>query len=147
MELCGVTEQQFHEQFYDYFDLSRDYLEIDKALAKDPVLKDVIPFSTGIRILRQDPFETLISFIISSTNNIPRIKKIVASLCENFGEPFTYGERTYYSFPTAQKLASLSLSDLAVIRAGFRDKYILDCAQKVASGELSLDAVAWRQKP
>ena len=139
--LSGVSETEFRELFFDYFDLERDYAEIDRALARDEKLREVIPFSTGIRILRQDPFETLVSFIISSTNNIPRIKKIVASLCENFGEPFEACGRVHYAFPTAQRLACLSLSDLAVIRAGFRDKYILDCAQKVASGELSLEAV------
>ena len=138
----GADQNQFESLFYDFFDLGRDYGEIDRLLAQDKVLCDVIPFSRGIRILRQEPFETLISFIISSTNNIPRIKKIVAALCENFGEKKSFQGREYYSFPTAQKLAGLSFSDLAVIRAGFRDKYILDCAKKVASGELSLDAVA-----
>lgn len=140
--ISGITQDEFDSIFYDYFDLGRDYEQIDKTLSCDPVLRDIVPFSTGIRILRQQPFETLVSFIISATNNIPRIKKIVASLCENFGEPFYDAGKVYYAFPTPEKLASLSLSDLAVIRAGFRDKYILDCARKVAGGQLSLEAAA-----
>jgi N-glycosylase/DNA lyase len=131
--LFGVTRKEFEDTFYNYFDLERDYDEIDRILEKDPVLRDIIPYSKGIRILNQQPFETVISFIISASNNIPRIKKIIASLCENFGEN---GQ-----FPTPEKLAGLDLCDLAVIRAGFRDKYILDCAKKVASGEIDLDAI------
>ena len=140
--ISGITKREFEDTFFDYFDLARDYSEIDKTLSQDPVLSKIIPFGNGIRILKQDPFETLISFIISSTNNIPRIKKIIASLCENFGQRKESDGVEYFDFPTPEKLASLSLSDLAVIRAGFRDKYILDCAKKVASGEICLDAVA-----
>ena len=131
--LYGVTKEEFENTFFDYFDLARDYDAVDRILESDPVLRDIIPFSKGIRILNQQPFETVISFIISASNNIPRIKKIIASLCDNFGEN---GQ-----FPTPEKLASLELSDLAVIRAGFRDKYILDCAKKVASGEIDLDKI------
>ena len=141
IEITGISRKEFSEFFYDYFDLSRDYSEIDSALSNDPVLKNVIPFSTGIRILRQQPFETLVSFIISASNNIPRIKKIVASLCENFGTRFERDGRVYYSFPTANTLASLEREDLAPIRAGFRDKYIIDCARKVADGRVDLDAI------
>lgn len=131
--LSGVTKEEFENIFFDYFDLGRDYDEVDRILEGDRVLRDIIPFSKGIRILNQQPFETVISFIISASNNIPRIKKIIASLCDNFGENG--------AFPTPEKLASLELSDLAVIRAGFRDKYILDCAKKVVSGEIDLEGI------
>ena len=141
IEITGISKNEFSEFFYDYFDLSRDYSEIDLALSNDPVLKNVIPFSTGIRILRQQPFETLVSFIISASNNIPRIKKIVASLCENFGTRFEREGRVYHSFPTADTLAALEPSDLSPIRAGFRDKYIIDCARKVADGRVDLEAI------
>lgn len=142
IEITGITKKEFETSFIRFFDLERDYLEIDTALASDPVLKTIIPFSTGIRILRQEPFEALTSFIISASNNIPRIKKIIGLLCKNFGEKHTSGGRVYYSFPDAETLAGHSLSDFAVIRAGFRDKYILDCAKKVSSGEIDLDGVA-----
>ena len=141
IEISGITEAEFEGYFRNYFDLDTDYLEINKKLSKDKVMRDIIPFSSGIRILRQPPFETLVSFIISASNNIPRIKKIVSALCENFGESFEYDGKTYYAFPTPERLAALEVSDLSPIKAGFRDKYIIDCARKVASGEVDLDAV------
>ncbi len=142
ISISGISKEEFENLFYDFFDLGRDYRQIDDVFLKDSVLCNIVPFSTGIRILKQEPFETLISFIISASNNIPRIKKIIASLCENFGPRYTFEDKVYYGFPSAKKLADLELSDLAVIRAGYRDKYILDCAKKVASGELELDKVA-----
>lgn len=139
--ITGVTKEEFESTFIKYFDLERDYAEIDKALSQDKVLKPIIPFSTGIRILNQEPFETVISFIISASNNIPRIKKIIGLLCENFGERREYCGKTYYTFPTPEAIAKLSLSDLAVIKAGFRDKYILDCAQKIASKDFDINTL------
>lgn len=145
IEITGITKEEFESTFAGFFDLERDYSKIDGVLSTDPVLAPIIPFSTGIRILRQEPFEALTSFIISASNNIPRIKKIIALLCESFGDKNTRGDRVYYSFPTAERLSALDISDLAVIRAGFRDKYILDCAKKVHSGEIDLDAIAKMQ--
>lgn len=138
IEITGMDDKSAIE----FFDLGRDYASVDKALSEDPVLKGIIPFSSGIRILKQQPFEALISFIISASNNIPRIKKIIGALCENFGERITENGRVYYAFPTADVLSKLSTDDLYVIRAGFRDKYILDCAKRVTSGETDLDAIA-----
>ncbi|MBR2877035.1 MAG: DNA-3-methyladenine glycosylase 2 family protein, partial [Clostridia bacterium] len=91
----------------------------------------------GIRILKQDEWETICSFIISQNNNIPRIKKIIENLCETFGEKCGEG----YSFPKAETLAKLEVEDLDVLRAGFRSKYILDAAQKIASGKVDLEAI------
>lgn len=139
--VTGVTKEEFESTFIKYFDLERDYAEIDRVLSQDKVLSPIIPFSTGIRILNQEPFETVISFIISASNNIPRIKKIIGLLCENFGERKEYCGKTYYAFPTPEAIAKLSLSDLAVIRAGFRDKYILDCAKKIASKSFDIDTL------
>lgn len=142
IEITGISQKDFKEIFIRYFDLERDYMQIDSRLADDPVLRPIIPFSTGIRILRQEPFETLVSFIISASNNIPRIKKIIGLLCENFGDRHVSDTGEYYSFPDAKRLAELEPQQLAVIRAGFRDKYIIDCARKVSNGSLDLDAVA-----
>lgn len=133
VEISGITKAEFEDTFFDYFDLGRDYNKINEILSGDAVLKDIIPYSKGIRILNQQPFETVVSFIISASNNIPRIKKIIASLCENFGENG--------AFPTPESLADCTTSDLSVIRAGFRDKYIIDCAKKVASGEIDLNKI------
>ncbi len=124
-----------------YFDMERDYASIKSNLSHDDILKKAISFGGGIRILNQDPFECLVSFIISASNNIPRIKKIIDSLCRNFGDKITYLGKDYYTFPTPERLASLSLEDLNVIKAGFRDKYILNAAKCVAGGFTDLESL------
>lgn len=132
----NTTKEDFYNIWYNYFDLDRDYEKIVTTLSAHPVLKDAAAFGKGIRILKQEPWETLCSFIISQNNNIPRIKGIIGRLCENFGER---EENGFFTFPTAKKIASLSLDDLAVIRSGFRAKYILDAAKRVTSGEIDLE--------
>ena len=139
--LKDTSLDAFDRIWRDYFDFDRDYDSIKAELSRDAVLKTAIDFGGGIRILDQDAFECLISFIISASNNIPRIKKIIELLCLNFGEKATAGNKTYYKFPTADALASASLEELSVIRAGFRDKYILSAAKAVKSGELDLEAL------
>ena len=134
--LYDTTEDDFEHIWKSYFDFERDYGEILSVLSENEVLKAAGEFASGIRILRQEPWEALCSFIISQNNNIPRIKGIVERLCENFGEEIAEG---IYSFPTAEKIASLSLEDLSVLRSGFRAKYILDAAKKVSSGEIVLE--------
>ncbi len=120
-----------------YFDLDLDYGKIKEELSKmHPVLLEASTYAGGIRILNQHPFEALISFVISQNNNISRIKGIVERLCEHFGERI---DDEHYAFPSAEKLAQLSVDDLAVIRAGFRNRYIIDAAQKVASGEIEFE--------
>lgn len=133
-----TTKEDFELIWKDYFDLDRNYSEILSVLSGNEVLKTAGEFAGGIRILRQEPWEALCSFIISQNNNIPRIKGIVERLCENFGEKINYG---VYSFPTAEKIATLTLEDLVVLRSGFRAKYILDAAKKIASGEIVLDSL------
>ncbi len=122
-----------------YLNFSNDYNFIEEKLQKDEKLRPCIEAGRGIRILRQDLWETIVSFIISANNNIPRIKKIISSLCESFGDKIEFDGRIFYGFPTAERLASLNLEDLKHIRAGFRDKYILDAAKKVSNGEINLD--------
>ena len=87
----------------------------------------------------QSPWETLCSFIISQNNNIKRIAGIIERLCENFGDELGDG---VYSFPSAEKLACLSVDDLSVLRSGFRAKYIIDAAKKVSSNEVDFKKVA-----
>ncbi len=139
--LHGTNTEEFQKIWCNYFDLDRDYSDIKRWLSKDNVLKEAIGFGKGIRILNQEPFETLVSFIISASNNIPRIKGIISRLCENFGDEILYLGKTYYTFPTAERLAAETVESLSVIRAGFRDKYIIDAAKKVSSGELKLDSI------
>ncbi|MER2080530.1 MAG: DNA glycosylase [Ruminococcus sp.] len=122
----------------DYFDLSLDYAAIRTGLsALHPVLREAADYAPGIRILRQEPYEALCTFIISQNNNIKRIKGIVRRLCEGFGEPLPDGA---FAFPAAERMAQLEVDDLAPLRAGFRSRYLIDAARKTASGEVSLEA-------
>ncbi len=136
--LKNVDKKEFYDYFYNYFTFDVDYSEIKQRLSSDETLKKAILFSPGIRILKQEKFETICSFIFSQNNNIPRIKGIISRFCENFGEKIQEG---YYSFPTAKDIAILSEQDLAPIRAGFRAKYIIDAAQKINSGEVDLESL------
>ncbi len=133
----NTTADDFKKIWIKYFDLERDYSAIIGSVSSHPVVKRAAEKARGIRILRQDPWETLCSFIISQNNNIPRIKGIIARLCETFGDKC--GED--YSFPPPERLAGLSAEDLAPLRCGFRARYILDAARKVSSGEINLNAL------
>lgn len=130
------SQEDFENIWENYFDLKTDYQKIREELsALSPVLKQAADFAPGIHILSQDPWEALCSFIISQNNNIPRIKGIIAKLCENFGE--NLGET--YSFPTAETIAKLSVDDLAPIKSGFRAKYILSAATAIANNEINIE--------
>ncbi len=118
----------------EYLDLREDYDGWKTTFSADRTLSAAIEKCGGIRILRQQPWETVISFIISANNNIPRIRGIIDRLCSGFGEDG--------HFPTPQQLAVQTPETLAPVRAGFRTKYILDAAQKVADGTLNLDEIS-----
>lgn len=134
----GVTMEDFYGFWEDYFDLKRDYAVLQDCMSADPVLARAIRYAPGLRLLRQEPWEALCSFIISQNNNIPRIKGIIRRMCEAFGEPL--GEDTY-AFPGPDRLARLSIEDLAPLRAGFRARYLIDAACKVAQGQVCLEAL------
>ena len=136
------TVEDFENIWRDYFDLDRDYETIRKSVCIDEYMTKASQFGAGIRILRQDKWEALCSFIISQCNNIPRIKKIVETLCENFGQPVDFQGKIYYTFPSAQTIAQLTVDDLGVLRSGYRAPYIINAAKAVASGELDLEAIA-----
>lgn len=137
--LKNSSEEDFLNLWQDYFDLNTDYGKIKEILSNDETMAKACKFSPGIRILRQKPWETLCSFIISQNNNIKRIKGIIDRLCETYGEEIASG---FYSFPSAEKLAVLNPEDLSELRAGFRARYIIDAARKVSSGEVDLKKVA-----
>lgn len=132
----------FNSIWHDYFDFSKNYAQIRTSLQIDDYMKSATEFGKGIRILAQDRWEALCSFIISQCNNIPRIKKIIESLCQNFGEEIHFNGQTYYDFPSAEKIAAFEPDDLAVIRSGYRAAYIISAARRVASGNLDLDSLA-----
>lgn len=134
----NTSPNEVRDIWIGYFDLGRGYEEICERLSADENLKTACSEYPGIRILKQDEWETLCSFIISQNNNIPRIKGIINRLCENFGERLPGGG---YSFPSAERLAVLEPDDLAPLRAGFRNKYIIDAARKVTDGEVDLSAL------
>lgn len=117
-----------------YFDLERDYLSIQNEVKCDDRLCVCFPVAEGIRVFNQDPFEALISFIISQNNNIKRISGIVERLCRLCGVPISFMGETLYAFPTVQAIASLSLDDLKGIGAGYRAQFILDAAKRVCDG-------------
>ena len=137
--LFDTSAGDFEQIWRGYFDLDRDYSLLCEGFCADNALKTAVEQFPGIRILRQEPWEALCSFIISQNNNIPRIKGIIERLCTAFGENIGGGS---FAFPTARTIANLSADDLAPIRAGFRAKYILDAAAKVASGEIALENLA-----
>lgn len=131
------AEENDRALWYDYFDLGTDYAAIrGEVSGLHPVLREAAKYAAGIRILRQEPYEALCTFIISQNNNIKRIKGIVRRLCESFGERLPSGD---FDFPTAEKMSALTADDLAPLRAGFRARYLVDAAQKVASGEVDLE--------
>lgn len=136
----SCTQEEFDTIWRPYFDLDADYEEKRAALsAISPVLAQAAAYAPGIRLLRQEPWEALCSFIISQNNNISRIKGILHRLCLGWGEAIPgSGLR---AFPTPQALAEETPETLAPLRAGFRAKYLVDAAQKVASGEVDLQEI------
>jgi len=124
-----------------YFDLDEDYDRVRQELSEiSPVLAAASAFAPGIRILRQEPWEALCSFILSQNNNIGRIKGIIDTFCRRFGEAISGS--SLYAFPTPQAVARLAVEDLAPLRAGYRAPYVLDAARKVADGRIDLARIA-----
>lgn len=137
----NATDNDISDIWYDYFDLGTDYGVIKKTLKSDEHLIESIKYGNGIRILNQDLWECIISFIISANNNIPRIQGIVERLAQKYGNEIKAFDRTYYSFPEVDALKEIKKEDLAFLRAGYRDSYLLDAILKVSSGEVSLDTI------
>lgn len=136
----NTNASDFKKIWQEYFDLETNYKKIGENIsAIHPILKKAYFECSGIRILRQNPWETLCSFIISQNNNIPRIKKIIKSLCDLFGSKIKGSKEK--SFPSAKIISKLNLEDLAPIKSGFRAKYILDAAQKVTSETINLEEI------
>lgn len=136
--LDNVNLEEFKRIWFDYFDLGRDYSEIKKAVAIDETMKKAVEFGGGIRLLRQEPWETLISFIISSNNRIPRIMKIIADLSRYYGREIHYGGGKYYGFPEIESLAACSFDQIQVCRAGYRCAYVHKTTAEIARGGFDL---------
>ena len=133
---CDAAE--FGALWQRFFDLDTDYASVADKLPKDDFTAKAVEFGRGLRILRQEPWEALCSFIISQNNNIPRIMGIIDRLCESFGEKISEND---YAFPTYESLKNVTAEDLAPLRAGFRNKYIADAVSKLCSGEINLEKI------
>lgn len=146
----NASEEDFKAIWHNYLDLDRDYAKITRELSqKDAIMADALKYSGGIRILNQDQWETLISFIISQNSNIPRIKKSVEALAVNFGEiAGEYRGKVFHNLPTPELLSSLTVEDLEPVKLGYRAKYLIETAKAVAedksekllkSGDMTLE--------
>lgn len=138
----GICNGNIKDIVIDYFDLDTDYNKIKEELKKvDEYLEESINFGSGIRILNQDLWEMLISFIISANNNIPRIKGIIERMSKKYGKEIIYNKKTYYTFPTVEELSKASIEDLRSLGLGFRDKRIYETTQKIKNNEFNLDQI------
>lgn len=135
----NTSIKDFNDIWYNYFDLDRDYGEIKNILSKDSVLKEAIKFGHGIRILKQDVWEILISFIISANNRIPMIKKAIETLSKRYGEYIgEFQGKKYYSFPTPDTINRLTVEEVEKCGTGFRSKYIVNAAAVVSGGQMDI---------
>lgn len=134
-----TSEEDFKTIWKPYFDLDTDYAAIRDFLSVDDTMAKAIAFAPGIRILRQSPFEALVSFLISQNNNIPRIKTSIQRLCEQFGRPLA---EDGFAFPEPEALWNLEKEDLAGLGLGYRDGYLLDCVRRIRDGRLDLNRIA-----
>lgn len=138
----NTNKKDFDDIWFDYFNLDRDYGELKQILSKDDILKKSIGFGKGIRILRQDEWEILISFIISANNRIPMIKRAIDILSERYGSYIgEYRGKKYYSFPKPEDLYRLSIEAVEDCKTGFRAKYIVNAATVVATKQMDIYAI------
>ena len=134
--------EKIEEVIKNYFDLNTNYTNIKQILSQaDTYLAQSIKFGEGIRILKQDLWETIISFIISANNNIPRIKKIINNLSKKYGNKIEFKGEEFYTFPSVEELAKASIEDLRNLGVGFRDKRIYKTTQMILNKEVDIDKI------
>lgn len=135
----GICDGNIEEIVRDYFDLDRDYDEIKEQLSKiDENVKTSIEYGKGIRILNQDLWEMIISYIISANNNIPRIKGIIERLSKAYGKEIDWNGEKYYSFPTAEELKDVTVEDFRKLGTGFRDIRLYETTHMILDGKVNL---------
>lgn len=137
LELYPVSPTDFEQIWRNYFDLDVRYHDIETFLSLDPLLKQAIPWCRGLRLLNQEPFETIISFIISANNNIPRIKGIISRICMKRGEEIGDG---LYAFPSPEKLAPMTASQYREHGAGYRAEYLESTCRAIAEGRFDMQS-------
>lgn len=134
--LHNTNEEDFKNIWFRYFDLGTDYSKIKTELSKDEILRKSVEYGYGIRILNQEPFELVVSFIISARNSIPVISKTINNICERWGRKIIYKDKEYYTFPRKEVLAKATLDEIKEIGGSFRSKYIVDTVNKINKAEL-----------
>ena len=136
------TQEEFEQFWKTYFDLDTCYADYLSLIKDDEYLKRAAGFGSGIRILQQDLWEMIITFLISQQNNITRIKRCIENISREFGEKkISSNGIEYYAFPTPQSLSQAGEEQLKACNLGYRAKYVLDTARKTASGEISLNEI------
>ena len=135
----SVGADNLEQLVIDYFDLNRNYEKIKNELSKvDEYLANSINYGNGIRILNQDLWETIISFIISANNNIPRIKGIINRMSQKYGTEIIWNEKKYYTFPTVENLSKATVEDLRGLGLGFRDVRVYNTTHKILEKQVNL---------
>ncbi len=135
----GICEESIETTCKKYFDLDRNYEEIKSKLSKiDEHMKKSIEYGSGIRILNQDLWETIISFIISANNNIPRIKGIIERISKKYGNEIVYNGKIYYTFPTVEELSRATVEDLRGVGLGFRDIRVYETTHMILDKKVDL---------
>lgn len=146
IHFSGNCEGNIQTICEEYFNLQTNYEEIKEKLSNiDEFLKNSIEYGKGIRILKQDLWETLLSFIISANNNIPRIKIIIERIAQKYGNKIEFKNKIYYTFPTPKMLQSASVEDFRSLGLGFRDIRIYETVQKTLKGEINLEELKQEQ--
>lgn len=136
----GVCENEIQQTVENYFDLNRNYEKIKEQLSKiDQNMKKSIEYGNGIRILNQDLWETIISFIISANNNIPRIKGIIERLSEKYGDEIKYKENKYYTFPTPEQLKNVTVEEYRKLGLGFRDIRLYETTKMILNKQVDIE--------
>ena len=142
--IYNTTEDEYRTLWRGFLSLDVDYDGIDSHIVstlKSEHMEAACHCSQGIRILRQDGWEAICSFIISQNNNIPRIKKIISALCEKYGRSVCFLGKTYYSFPTYQRLLEAGEAEIFALKTGFRAKYIIDACQAIEDGRVDIERI------
>ncbi len=136
----GICDKNIEEVVNEYFDLKRDYEKIKEQLGNiDEYLKTSIQYGKGIRILNQDLWETIISFIISANNNIPRIKGIIERISQKYGNEIEWNGKKYYTFPTYEQLKDVTVQEYRNLGLGFRDIRVYETTQMILNKEVDLE--------
>lgn len=138
----GMCDGDLEKIVTEYFDLNTNYNEIKDKLSKiDDFMRISTEFGEGIRILNQDFWECIISFIISANNNIPRIKKIIERICMEYGKKIQFDGNNYYTFPSPKQLAKANVEDLRKLGLGFRDKRVFNTTQMINDKIFDLEKI------